>query len=322
MKVFGLINKSSGAGFHRIMMPLLMMDGVDTLITNSITPEHFEDRKPDVVFYNRVVSDEVLSHAKKVGAKAVCDVDDYWHLPKSHPSYNHYIENNFAELQIRHISNAEVVTTTHERLAELIRPHNPSVVVLPNSIPDHQFFHTQHIKSETPRIFWQGSITHQQDIELLRNPMKRIRTLPIQTHIAGYTRSDIWDRMVSAFTNGLSIPGSIMPGAEPHEYYQYYAKADICLAPLLPGLFNSMKSNLKVLEAAHLGLPIICSHVDPYLDLPVLYAKSQSDWYKHIRALVNDAGYREYTGRELHDYCNEHYNYTNINNLRKNIFQS
>lgn len=318
--IFGLINKDSGPGYHRIHMPLVSMKGVDAYITNHITPEDFATKKPTAIYYNRAVSDDVILHARAVGCKIVVDVDDYWLLDPHHIAYQHYKDNFFESLQIKHLHLADLVTTTHARLAEKIYPYNKNVVILPNAIPAS--FTAERTQAERTRIFWQGSITHEKDIELLRNPVKRLDKQSFAMILAGYTQHPAWDKMVAAYTNGLQMPGMVLPGSGPESYYQHYQHADICVAPLLDTCFNSMKSNLKVLEAAHLGLPVIASKVNPYLNMPGLcYVEKQSDWYKWLMTLT-DASEREARGKELQDYCRRTYDYIMINLKRKQCLTS
>lgn len=316
MKLLGLINKDSGPGFHRVMIPLLMMDGVDCKITNAATREDVD--KCDIVFYNRTCGEELRGYAKQQGKRIIVDVDDWWELDYHHISYDEYIETGFKPRQIDHIEQADLVITTHERLEAKIKPYNERVLIAPNSIPNHKYFDTERTESAIPRIFWQGSITHEKDLMLLRNPFKRLSGCA--TIIAGYTRHDVWGKMVNAFTNGLTLPGAVLPGLPPHEYYRNYGAADICVAPLIDSAFNSMKSNLKVLEAAHAGLPIACSKVDPYLDLPVLYAEKQTDWFKHLNMLIHDKDARIELGGALQDYCQRNYDYKTINQRRHDQF--
>ena len=320
MKVFGLVNKDSGAGFHRVMMPLLMMEGIKPYITNAVTPADFEKHQPGAIYYNRVISDDVILCARGAGCKVIVDIDDYWRLDVHHIAYKSYVKNNFESLQIKHLHLADVVTTTHEWLAEKIYPYNKNVVVLPNAIPRHKYFPVEKTISEKLRIFWQGSITHGLDIELLRNPVKRLNKNRHLMVMAGYTKHDVWDRMVAAYTNGLQMPGYLLPGCPPTEYYKKYSYADVCLAPLTGTLFNSLKSNLKILEAANMGLPVIASNVHPYTGIPgVCYVDKQTDWYKHIQELDNESE-RLHRGTTLQQYCAANYNYTIINSKRRECF--
>lgn len=316
MKILGLVTKDSGPGFHRVMMPLLMMDGPDCYITNQGSKTDIENA--DIVFYSRAVGEEFINYARSLNKKIVVDVDDWWRLDYHHISYKEHLEVGFPRLQIDHIEKADMVITTHERLAAKIRPYNSNILICPNAIPDHEYFDTERTESVLPRIFWQGSITHERDLMLLKNPFKRLTGCA--TVIAGYTEHDVWGKMVNAFTNGLTLPGAVLPGTTPMEYYHNYSYADICVAPLLKTEFNSMKSNLKVLEAAHAGLPIVCSKVDPYLDLPVLYAEKQSDWFKHLNMLIHDKYARYIHGHNLKNHCDKYFNYKQINKLRYDRF--
>lgn len=318
--IFGLINKNSGPGFHRIHMPLLMMHDTDVYITNAVTEEDFEKKQPKTIFYNRIISDDILKLQSKYQFKIVVDVDDYWELDASHILYKYHYENRMPEHHMKHIRLADTVTTTHERLAELIYPINRNVVVLPNAIPTHSYFPRLRLPAANgkTRIFWQGSVTHAKDIELLKGPIQRLDKNKFAMVIAGYMQGEPeWDRMVSFFTKGLRMQGMVLGGSDVNKYYANYRYADICVCPLRESKFNAMKSNLKVLEAAHIGLPVIASYVDPYRNIDgVMYVLKQSDWNKWLNS----------SRQELFEYANvlrqwvkQHHNFEIINALRKNV---
>lgn len=318
MTIFGLINKNSGPGFHRIMVPLLLMAEVDAYITNAIQEEDFEKRRPDAIYYNRTVSNEILALRSKYGFKVIVDVDDYWQLDPHHIMFRYYRDNHVPALQVRNIKQADVVTTTHERLAELIYPLNKNVVIVPNAIPDHEYFpinKTQSAQGHT-RIFWQGSITHEKDIAILRSTVKHLDKDKFMMVLAGYTEAAEWERMADTFTNYKKLHGCIKPGLSPHEYYQNYQYADVCVVPLLSTRFNGYKSNLKILEAAHSSLPVIASNVHPYKEMPVLYADKKEDWLKWL----NDKEALEESAVKLAAYCKEKYNFDEINKRRREVF--
>ena len=171
-------------------------------------------------------------------------------------------------------------------------------------------------------LFWSGSGTHVPDIKLLENPMKRIYQLPIKTVIAGYNdgEAELWNMMAHWFTYGLKTDYKIYRYTETIRYMASYADSDISLIPLVDSTFNSMKSNLKVLETAAKKNPAIVSHVNPYLNLPVHYVKKQSDWFKHTKDLVNDEQMRVESGLQLFEYCQRHFNFNEINNKRFDIY--
>jgi len=147
VKIFGLINKNSGPSFHRLMMPLLLMHEIDCYITNAVEEKDFDERRPDWIYYNRRISDEVLRLQTKYHFRVAVDVDDWWHLDPHHIMFRFSKDNNTIAHAIKHLQIADVVTTTHERLAEMVYPYNKNVVIVPNAIPDHEYFPRVHLPS-------------------------------------------------------------------------------------------------------------------------------------------------------------------------------
>lgn len=325
MRILALTSKQSGVGYHRIMLPLVHMKKDYCLITDTISDEILEQGF-DILVMNRhlanVTIEQLIEWRNKYGFKLVVDNDDYWELPPSHVLYQRYIINNIQQQIINFIQIADLCTCTHERLADEIRKYNTNVEILPNAIPygDEQFLDTK-TDSDLIRLFWSGSGTHEKDIDILRNPMKRIN-FKVKTIIAGYNDAEkhIWDKMIGAFTNGLKLNPTIYNYNEVTKYMASYCDSDISLIPLEDNKFNSMKSNLKVLETASKRNPAIVSHVHPYKGLPLCYIDSQKDWYYWIKLLVHDESARIWYGEKLYEYCVEHYNLEKINIKRKAIY--
>lgn len=334
MRIIGLVNETSGACYHRVYTPIMNMD-CDSHITNKLTEEQLQKGCDILVinrfaFYNPI--DEIKKWRDKYQFKLVIDIDDYWELPSSHILFDNWDFNNISNIIIEYMIMADIVTCTHERLYERISVYNQNVYILPNAIP-HNFeqFVMQKETSENVRIMYQGSITHMHDVELLRNPMKKVYSdsqlrQKISTTFGGHVRNLVdSNSMLSAFTCGLRLKPMIFTGMSPMEYYQIYNHADICLVPLVDSKFNKYKSNLKILEAAYAGIPVIASHINPYLDFPedcVLYAKTKKDWYTYIKMLTDIEYTRESYGRNLQDFCELHYNFKDINNERKIIYET
>lgn len=334
MRVIGIVNQTSGACYHRIYTPLMTMD-CDSHITNKLTEEQLE-KGCDVLVMNRFAfynhADELKQWKEKYKFKVIIDIDDHWELPENHILYENWQFNHVGNLIINNMIEADAVTCTHERLAEMISIYNDNVYVLPNSIPyDFEQFKMNKVESDKVRIMYQGSITHMYDMELLRNPMKKVHSdinlrNKISTIFGGHVQNLIdSNSMLSAFTCGLKLNPTIFPGMNPLEYFQVYNHADICLVPLLENKFNRFKSNLKVLEAGYAGIPVIASHVHPYLDFPedcIMYVERQKDWYTYMKTLVEFPYTREVFGKNLKEYCDKHFNFKEINDKRKEIYES
>ena len=127
--------------------------------------------------------------------------------------------------------------------------------------------------------------------------------------------------MIAAFTNGLKLNPTIYNYSEVTSYMAAYCDSDISLIPLVDSKFNSMKSNLKVLETAAKKNPAIVSNVHPYRGFyPACHVNSQKDWYYWIKLLVNDPDARKHYGNALFEYCNKNFNLHEVNKHRFAIY--
>lgn len=326
MRILAITSKNSGVGYHRIMMPLVNMKKDYCLMTDTVSEEIFEGNY-DIVVMNRMlanISPEQMSEwRKKYGFKLIVDNDDYWNLDPSHILYQRYVINEIPEQIIDWIKIADLCTVTHERLAEEVYEYNQNVEILPNAIPyGEEQFKDYKTESDLVRLFWSGSGTHGKDMEILRNPMKRIN-FPVKTVIAGFNEGEkpIWDGMIAAFTNGLKLNPKIYNYNEVTSYMAAYCDSDISLIPLIDSKFNSMKSNLKVLETAAKKNPAIVSNVHPYRGFyPACHVNSQKDWYYWIKLLTKDPDARKSYGNDLYEYCNKNFNLHEVNKTRFAIY--
>lgn len=328
MRIIALANKNSGPSYHRIIMPFMLMNGPDVYITNDLLKDEDFQKGCDILIYNRVLPDksteEIAAFQKKYGFKIVVDIDDWWELDPHHVLYDEYLRVDFGAQQIAHIKGADLVTTTHERLAELISKYNDNVHVLPNAIPKQGQFDMESKPYHFTRLFWQGSDTHKEDVRILERPLEALGMLSpkIKMIMAGYVPDHAdWHQMAKTYTANLKLQYKLIPYAHIGGYYAAYDQADICLVPLVNSPFNRMKSNLKILEAANLGLPVIASAVHPYLGMPVSYCRNSRDWIGHIKRLVQFPARRKEEGQRLAEYCDEHYNFHKINEERKQILE-
>ena len=306
-------------------MPLVNMRKDYCMITDTINELVF-DNNYDIVLFNRFLTStdaKLLVKMKlKYNFKLIVDNDDYWLLPPSHVLYKSYKESNISEVITEYMRVADLCTCTHERLAEEIYKYNTNVEILPNALPyGKEQFQDDKLDSDMVRLFWSGSGTHAPDMDILRNPIKKIN-FPVKTVIAGYNLGEkhIWDRMIGVFTNGLKLNPTIYDYAGVTKYMGAYADSDISVIPLVDNKFNAMKSNLKVLETASKRNPAIVSNVHPYKDMPVCYVNNQKDWYYWIKLLTFDDAARIEYGQKLFEYCDRVYNFDAINNKRFAIY--
>lgn len=335
MKIIGL-SDGFGCAYHRISTPLELM-GVDYIICSRLEEEYLE-KGCDFLYFNRFphlnTYSEIIDWRKKYGFRIVIDIDDTWNLGHSHVMKQRYDTYSIPQYIKRYLSICDAVSTTHERLAELIYPLNKNVWIIPNAIPEgYKQFKQERLRTDKIKVFWQGGIGHEKDLKILENPMKKVYSdfslrEKIFMVMCGYMvvcdlDKQIWDKCVKYFTNSMKLKGTVKGGQPVDSYYDFYKYADVSLIPLIKSEFNTYKSNLKILEAANMGIPCIVSKVDPYLgfDGLVRYVENQQDWYKHLKELSRNPEQLEIEGKMLKEYCDKNYNYEEINKERKKMFE-
>lgn len=216
---------------------------------------------------------------------------------------------------------ADAVTTTHERLAEIIPNHN--IFILPNCLPygEGQFKFKQK-KSKKVRLLYASTIVNWRNTDLIAGAMKKLSHLPVEVVIAGYHKEahPLFEKLVDNLTGSGVLPYRFTDWRATEEYMSGY-EGDILLVPSKNTQFNSFKSNLKVLEAAAMGIPAVVSQFDPYLGLPVNYALGEAEWLKEIEALM-DPDHRKACAKRLQEFCHEHYDMNKWSEKRLEVYES
>jgi hypothetical protein len=203
---------------------------------------------------------------------------------------------------------------------------------MPNALPygEDQFLNDRYI-DEDIRIFWAGGISHGEDLKQLTYPIRRLKGLKgIKMVIGGYDPANensirLWNEMINSFTANRTLNHEVLNAKPVLEYMELFRHADIMLVPLKPTEWSSYKSNLKLLEAAVKGIPVICQAVEPYIfdkDAPVLWVHKSEDWYKHLNFLIHNKNAREDYGQKIHEWGIQNYNLRTINEARRNALAS
>jgi glycosyltransferase involved in cell wall biosynthesis len=332
MRIITVGQRNSGVSFHRLFNPVIYLPKEYAMMTDVLTEEELE-KGYDILFINRYMAgmevDEVVRLREKYGFKLVVDVDDYWYLDPWHILYGKYP----TQKVIDHIKVADLVTCSNNDLAVHIDELNPNWIVIPNALPygEDQFTDVK-TESEKIRFVYAGSVTHEKDIAILKNPMKRVAGDSMVKNnsnfiLCGYSEdkqvAEPWGRMINDYMCGFKVDGYIRGALPVDQYMNFYNEADACLVPLVDSKFNSMKSNLKVLEAATKNAPVICSNVKPYADCKyIIRVNNQSDWFGNIKKVVKDATYRQEMGLANGQWCRENFNLVKVNQLRTQIFNA
>jgi len=332
ISAIGFTGKDSGCGYHRVLMPLAYMSDITGHVTNALTPERTHDW--DILLYNRIspFDDDWQFVRDQLNCKVVLDLDDWWKLPPNHIQAEMYDE--FAVRIIRNIGTADWITCSSHALYDKIIKLSDKVTLVPNALP---YGHNQFIEDKEPsadgrvRLFWCGSITHEHDVAILKNPLRRLsfQKNKITMMLGGYNNSDpyseyLWKRILHNFTGGGMLDYQVLPSQSVKTYMDLYQYADIMLIPLEESEWHGCKSNLKILEAAAKRIPCVVSKVLPYsndADAPVLWVEKQSDWFTHLNYLINNEEARQDYGNRLHEWAKAKYDLIEINQrIRRPLF--
>lgn len=309
--VFGWLADRMGCGTIRMMQPL---DALSEAYDISVQyDEKLKTRgfMPKVLVGQRVCKDapteiwQMLASMPGQRPKLVYELDDdLWNVDPSNAAAFEWFQKGFDRRSrtyhnvqgnvAANIHVADRVTVTTQALADLVSRFNENVVIVPNRIPAW-VLDWERPKRDRLTIGWMGSHTHAMDWEQAAPHVGRFlkRNPEVGFHLIGGLYGDWFKLPKEQVTSTGWISGV--------ENVWRAIDFDIALAPLRPHVFNQSKSNLKALEAAALGIPIVASDCGPYPEFVEhgktgFLVKRDHEWGKYLRELVNDEAMREEMG--------------------------
>ena len=316
LDVFGWLADRTGCGTLRIMLPLteLRTHGITAGWSERIDTANL----PRTLIGQRICNPGPTKGWHEVAAKRhrpkmVYEIDDnLWDIDyRSQKAHEFFNNDGVVDNLNNNIRIADAVTVTTEPLADLVRPLNPNVHVIPNYLPEWLLTHDRPRQHDRITIGWGGSNTHAMDLAEVGPQLRRyLERAPksVELHIMGEPKPPRRRRGVilprTPWVHEYLLPEDRIRWTPWNETVAHYWRAidyDVMLAPLRPHLFNRTKSPLRVLEAAILGIPVIATDYGPYAEfvdhgVTGLLAKTDHDWGRHMRALVEDQAMREEMG--------------------------
>jgi len=141
-----------------------------------------------------------------------------------------------------------------------------------------------------------GTKSHDHDFALVSGVLADLMRSDPRIHLAIHGYLNLGPEF-----HGLEARIQRVPFLEVSEYLLAVSQFDINLAPLASGVFNDAKSNIKLIEAASLGVPSVISPRKSFLDFvrdgeTALVADTAEDWNKALSKLINDRALRQLIG--------------------------
>ena len=192
------------------------------------------------------------------------------------------------------------LVTSTDFLAERYRHFIADIRVVPNRLVGETWLPLQSHKrtGKKPRIGWAGGRTHLDDLLLLKEVIEQTRS-EADWVFFGMCPDDMRPLVAEyhPYTTLDEYPGQLAA-----------LNLDIAVAPLAQTPFNQAKSNLRLLEYGVLGIPVVCTDIDPYRDSPACcVANTTAAWTKALRERIHDAKAREREGAKLQKWVREGY---------------
>lgn len=195
----------------------------------------------------------------------------------------------------------DAATTTTEALAEELKKYVPEVVVNRNVVSKEMIACAEKAyKEKTPKDdgsvwlgYFSGSLTHNQDFEIIRPVLIRIMKQYPQVKLLLAGELQIPDEF-KEFGSRVRTEGMIDWRSLP----SLIAQVDINLAPLEDTIFNRAKSELKWFEAALVRVPTVASRVGAFERMIEegttghLARNMEEEWYRILRSYIEDAKLR------------------------------
>jgi len=236
---------------------------------------------------------QLLHRLTLEGRVAVYDIDDnVFHIPESNPVFNLYMNSpSIPWNQVISMRYASAISVSSSGLRQAYAPLNDKIRVIPNCISVSECVDVSPV-FDTGKIlvFWGGSPTHKQDLEILKYVVPAVRKRhgdKVEFVIMGEPDAE------------FPVPVLHVPFGSYGFFQRVMRSCHIGLAPMADNAFNRGKSDLRIKELASMRLPVVASPVGDYNipDLNMMHCAEPRDWVEAISELIDSRARR----RELSD---------------------
>jgi len=293
-------------------------------ITEGVSDEMIKEY--DFILFSRSIGnyediDGIVERLNKIGIPFGLDLDDHWQLSKDHILNDYYKENKISEAIFKSVQAAHFVICTTPILAGHIKEVNKNVHVIENGIDtqDPSWFPNKKQSNRLRFGFTQGT-THFTDLIKIAESIRKSFKDPkfynnAQIVLCGFDGKPNepsmyigYERLITedlklildrTYANQLKLlyeveadqPYKRIWSKPVFEFGQVYNDIDISVAPLEKNMFNSCKSELKMIEAGFMGCGVMVSKVEPYTLLMTKensFDLNENSFYLWQRMILNN----------------------------------
>jgi glycosyltransferase involved in cell wall biosynthesis len=322
MKILAIARQRTACGYYRVWLPARIMREMGHEVDCWEYASYYDIMKPNmekwvedhIGEYDIILSDRCITE-KELGlmaglrhhspnARLIVDFDDdFCNAPWWNESRKAYMPGMpFREVGLQHMKLAEMTVVSTKELEERFKDKSHRIHTSQNLIDPGDWLglrmNPDRPKDPRLRILYGGASGHFGDLDeaqvglqaVLENP-----PVPIRLVALGAMPSWMHDMSRRHPDRVINIPW--VPDMRLYAQAIAWGGFDVALAPLADHPFNTAKSNIKWLEAAMQGIPLLCSNIGPYAEIPdgcaIKVDNSPVQWAEGLRELLKNEGLRE-----------------------------
>lgn len=293
---------------------------------------------------------DLLKKAHELGKFTHFDTDDLiTDVYKGHRLHSLYIDNQLDKLTEYIYNNVDLVSVTQKKFAERIIKHvRCALVVIKNTI-DYNLpcwnLPRAPIGSKPLKMGWVGGIHHDVDVKHFAGIPRLVNQAAGKENVfwGFYGRppqppgekpdwqQDVWEGYERMLAFGLKADRNyrIFPALPPNAYGEMYTNIDVNLAILDDNPFNDSKSEIKAIEGARYGVPLVATNVGCYDELIVngqtgyLISPNNpnSEWVKALSKCIKNPKHVYEMGQNLKRVCDELYDINKVVGGRLQLYK-
>jgi glycosyltransferase involved in cell wall biosynthesis len=288
IRMFHHVGDLSGCGTIRVVIPSMILNNYysenyqfESMYNTRYISTTGAYRDCSYVTFQRSATEQqhlMIKHLKATDPtrKVIYEIDDdLLNIPEWNFASSFYTQRRSIIEKI--MSECDGIVCSTEHLKRVLSPYNDSIVVSPNHLPRFIWGEPKPKEEESDkvRIMYAGSHNH------FDQKGDKGDFSPMLVEYVKKTADDYQWIFVGGMPQSLKDDKRIInhfwrPVIE-YPSFLKSLKPDIFLAPLEDNKFNASKSNIKALEAAALGIPLVASNREPYKDM--IYTASTDPYF-------------------------------------------
>lgn len=332
LKILFIARDDGGCGFYRIEQPSNFIKRMGLAETQFVLRTPSEDQLlwADLVVLQEVGStngSRIAEFLIKNKIPYIVDFDDFVHHVSPHNEAGYPAWNPgtlYIHRAMETARKAAALTVSTNQLAREYFPYNRTIYVVPNYL-DSDLWDNPSIKRDDgkTRIGWMGGNAHADDLKMISNVLHKIVkegkgkvVFETMGMLSQELRGVFPFQEFTASCPHCGYEGELhhFPGESLREYPMVLAGKgwDIAVAPVINTSFNNAKSDIKIKEYSAIGVPIVASPIQPYIEAlkngaKLTLAEDFDGWYKAIKDLIKNPTKRTEIARSNKEWVKQYW---------------